>query len=199
MVPVMVFLFPHALHSQQIKIVSVDMSKVFSEYYKTKKAEVELKDRATAYDKEIREHAAELKKMEEDGKKLQEDANNPALAEDKRREKQKAMESKLTEYRLLTQQLQDMAVSRKRELGEQQNRVRGTIVDEIVKVIQEKAKREGYTMVIDKSGLTLSGVSPFVYVVDSLDITEEIVKTLNANALVGGGGASGNEKSKGKK
>ncbi len=177
--------FPSLSFGQQLKIAAVDMSKVFAEYYKTKKAESELKDRAGGYEKELRERASELQKLQEDGKKLQEDAENPAFNEDKRSEKRKAVEAKATEFRLLAQQLQDMKLNRERELKDQQNRVRGTIVDEITKVIQDKAKRDGYSLVVDRTGLTLSGVSAFIFVQDSLDITAEVIKTLNATAPAG--------------
>ncbi len=182
-------LFPSVGFSQQLKIAAVDMGKVFAEYYKTKKAETELKDRASGYEKELRDRAGELEKLREDGKKLQEDAENPAFNEDKRVEKRKAVETKATEFRLLAQQLQEMKNNRERELKDQQNRVRGTIVEEISKVIQEKAKREGYSLVVDKTGLTLSGVSAFIFVQDSLDITADIIKTLNATAPSGAAAA----------
>jgi outer membrane protein len=176
---------PLPAFGQQIKIASVDMSKVFSEYYKTKKAEAELKDKQVGFEKEIRDKASELDKMREDAKKLQEDAENPAFTEEKKAEKRKTLQTKVNEGRLFAQQLQEMKMTRERDLKEQQNKERNKIVEEISKVIQDKAKRDGYTLVIDKAGLTLSGVSPFVFVQDSLDITSDIVKSLNASAPVG--------------
>lgn len=192
-------LFPSVGFSQQLKIAAVDMGKVFAEYYKTKKAESELKDRAGGYEKELRDRAGELEKLREDGKKLQEDAENPAFNEEKRVEKRKAVETKATEFRLLAQQLQEMKNNRERELKDQQNRVRGAIVEEISKVIQDKAKREGYSLVVDKTGLTLSGVSAFIFVQDSLDITADIIKTLNATAPAGAAAAPAAEPKSNKK
>lgn len=180
------FLFsPASVFGQQFKVAAVDMNKVFAEYYKTKKAEADLKDRALGYQKELNEQKAELQKMQEDGKKLEEDANNPAFTEDKRSEKRKALEAKITEFRLLGTQLQEKAQSRERELNEQRNKMRGTIVDEISKTIQDKAKKDAYSFVLDKTGLTLSGVPAFIYVQDSFDITADIIKLLNANATSG--------------
>lgn len=177
-----VSLVPLSTFGQQIKIASVDMSKLFSDYYKTKKAEEELKEKAASYEKELKVRVAEVQKIEEDGKKLQDEVENPALTEDKRGEKRKVLDTKKTEYRLIVQQLNELKQSREHELKDQQNRMRSTIVDEISKIIQDKAKRDGYMLVIDKTGLTLSGVSSFVYVQDSLDITNDILKVLNANA-----------------
>ncbi len=191
---------PGIAAAQQIKIGAVDMGKVFAEYYKTKKAEAELKDRAAGYEKDLKSRAAELQKLQEDGRKLEEDAENPAFNEEKRSEKRKLRDAKLTEFRLLAQTLNETKNTRERELREQQGRVRGAIVEEILKVVQDIAKRDGYHLIVDKAGNTLSGVSAFLYVQDTLDITSSIVKELNRNAPPGGGASSTNgKKDNGKK
>lgn len=178
-----------SVHAQQFKIASVDMSKVFSEYYKTKKAEGDLKERAAACEKELRDQEAELKKLSEQIKKLQEDADNPAFTAEKKSDTRKQIESKTSEGRIKAQQLNEMVQNRKKELDEQRNRSRTQLVDEITKQIQEKAKKDGYSMVVDKTGLTLSGVSPFIYVQDALDITADVIKMINSGA--GAAAASG--------
>jgi outer membrane protein len=167
---------------QQFKVASVDMSKVFSEYYKTKKAEAELKDRASACEKELRDQETALKKLSDDVTKLKEDAENPAFTDDKKAETRRLIDSKVSDGRIKAQQLQDMVASRRKELDDQRNRVRVVLVDEIMKTVQEKAKKEGYSMVVDKTGLTSSGISPFLYIQDSLDITSDVIKQINANA-----------------
>jgi outer membrane protein len=167
---------------QQFKIASVDMSKVFDEYYKTKKAQAELKERATACEKELRDQENELKKLGEQIKKLQEDAENPAFTSDKKSENRKLIESKTSEGRIKAQQFNEMIQSRKKELDEQRSKMQLTLVDEITKSIQEKARKEAYSMIVDKTGRTLSGVSSFIYVQDSLDITAEVIKQLNGSA-----------------
>jgi outer membrane protein len=185
---------PGIASAQQVKIGAVDMGKVFAEYYKTKKAESELKDRAAGYEKELKERAAELQKLQEDGRKLEEDAENPAFNEEKRSEKRKLRDAKLTEFRLLAQTLNEMKNNRERELREQQGRVRGAIVDEILKVVQDLAKRDGYHLIVDKAGNTLSGVSAFLYVQDTLDITSSVVKELNKSAPAGAAAAPAPDK-----
>src|SRR5690348_11898605 len=116
-------LSPHA-QAQQVKIAAVDMSKVFTDYYKTKKAEAELKDRAENYQKELRQQAADLQKMEEDGKKLADESDNPAFTDEKKAEKKKVLEQKRTEFRLAAQNFQEMKANREQELQMQRNRVR---------------------------------------------------------------------------
>ncbi len=182
-----ILFLPSWAGAQQFKIAAVDMTKAFDEYYKTKKAQEELKDRTSTYEKEIKDLETEVKKLQEDGKKLVEDSENPVFTEEKRKEKLKAVEIKKDEFQRQVTRLKESIDTRRRELEEQRYRMRTTIVDEILKVVNEKAKREGYTLVIDRAGLTASGVPPFIFVQESLDITADIVKTLNASAPIGSG------------
>jgi len=174
------FFIPFAAFGQQLKIASVDMEKLFKEYYKTKKAEVELKDRHTAYQKDVNDFRSQLQKMSEDAKKLKEEAENPAYADEKRSEKRKEFEVKVTAMRLKDQEATDFVKNRQQELMEREKSVKNTIVEEISKVVQDKAKRDGYSIVIDRTGQTFNGISPFIFVQDSLDITADVIKTLNA-------------------
>ncbi|MBI4026967.1 MAG: OmpH family outer membrane protein [Verrucomicrobia bacterium] len=185
-VAILALLSPAAVFGQQqFKIAAVDMAKLFADYYKTKKAEAELKDRAQGYEKELKDRATELQKIEDNGRQLKEDAENPAYTDEKKAEKRKLFEAKKNEFTQLATTYQELKQTRERELLQQKNRMRTTIVEEITQIIQQKAKKEGYSLVIDKSGLTVNMVPPFLYVQDSLDITTDIMKTLNAGAPPG--------------
>ncbi len=65
----------------------------------------------------------------------------------------------------------------------------GPIVADTSPAIQATAQREGYSLVVDQTGLTLSGAPAFLSVQDSLDITADIIKTLNATAPSGAAAA----------
>jgi outer membrane protein len=177
-------LFASALtaSAQQFKVAAVDMTKIFAEYYKTKKAETDLKSTVSTYEKEVRDQESVVKKLGEDFKRLQEEAENPAFTDEKRSEKRKQLEAKMSEGRIARQKLEDMFTNRRKDLDERRNKIRGTLVEEISKVIQEKAKKDGYQLVVDKTGQSLNGVNPFIFVHDSLDITAEVIKLLNATA-----------------
>jgi outer membrane protein len=71
------------------------------------------------------------------------------------------------------------------------------MVEEISKVAVEIAKKKGATILIDKSGPTLIGVSNFLYVDPAYDITEEVSKELGkdrpASATPAAGAAKADE------
>jgi hypothetical protein len=56
------------------------------------------------------------------------------------------------------------------------------ILDEIRKLVEEKAKTEDYDYVFDKSGLSTSQVPFFLYTKDATDITAVLLKDLNKDA-----------------
>lgn len=200
-----VALLPATLSAQQPKIGCVDMSKLFPEYYKTKKAEVEMKDAQNALQKDLQSRQAEFSKMNDDYKKLKEDADNPAFTEQKRNEKRKAMETKGSDCRIFEQQSKQWIQDQTRDLFEKQRKTMQALVDDIVKTIEEKAKKEGYTMIVDKSSISPKGNPPFpvptfLFLQDSIDITADVLKMLNANAPAGASSTSaGGDKSKDKK
>jgi len=171
--------------AQQLKVASVEMSRIFDEYYKTKSAKASLDDRTAAFQKELKQKMDALTKLSDEGKKLQEEADSPTLTEEKRAEKRKLLDSKRSEFHYAKQDLDLFNSTRGQEINDEFTRKKRDIVTEIKKAIDERAKRDGYTMVVDKSGAFVNGVSPFIFIQDSIDISNDIVKTLNAGAPAG--------------
>ena len=74
----------------------------------------------------------------------------------------------------------NLSQARRKELGEQSARVRGDIVEDIKKEIEQKSKKENYSLVFDKAGMTSTGLPPLLYSLDTFDITNDILKSLNS-------------------
>ncbi len=55
------------------------------------------------------------------------------------------------------------------------------IVEEIVKVVNDMGARDKYSLVLDKSGTTMSGTNLVLYSQDVKDITDDLIKTINAS------------------
>jgi outer membrane protein len=60
--------------------------------------------------------------------------------------------------------------------------IRKGIYDEILVVVREKSKTEGYDFVFDKSGMSLSTVPVLIYYKDAVDITDQVIVELNKAA-----------------
>ena len=169
-------------HAQTPKIAVIDLSQAFSQYYKTTDAEAILKDRMAGFQKERDQMAADYQKLVDDTQKLRDAANDTTLSNDARAERQKAFETKVQDVRNAERQMQEFNTTRQKQFEDQSRRMRGGIVDEIIKYITDLGTREKYTFIYDKSGLSTNG-TPFLIFVspDIKDITDDVIKAMNAN------------------
>jgi outer membrane protein len=81
---------------------------------------------------------------------------------------------------MLYNQLQSLTMTRRKEFGEQNLRIREDILDDIKKEIEARSKKDSFNLVFDKSGNTQNGLPSLLYSSDSYDITNDILKNLNA-------------------
>ncbi len=164
------------------RMVTVDLNKVFNEYYKTPIASAKLKDTAEVLNKENEALVTKYRQLIEELNKLRDDAEKPEFTAEVKEQKKKAIQEKLADTQKVQREIEEFRRTNQRELEAQTQRMRQTILKEIIEVVAKEAKDAGYTYVFDKSGNTLNGVPGIVYSQESADITEAIVKILNRNA-----------------
>jgi Skp family chaperone for outer membrane proteins len=164
------------------RIVTVDLNKVFNDYYKTPIASAKLKETAQSYNKENEELVARYRKQIEELNALREDQDKPEYTDQVRAEKRKKVQEKLGDTQKTERDIQDFRRTHQQELEKQTQRMRQNILKEVTEVISKEAKDAGYLYVFDKSGNTLNGVPGVVYSQETLDITDAILKILNRNA-----------------
>jgi outer membrane protein len=160
----------------QTRIGTIDLKKTFESYWKRREALNTLKEEQTDLEKDLKNMVEEAKKAREAYQKLLSDASDPAISSDEREKRKKLAEDKFKQVR----EREESATGFQREAGarleERQKRYTDTLVNEIRSVISVVAKAHGFTQVIDVS-------SPVVlYTTGENDITDEVVKQLNANA-----------------
>jgi len=163
------------------RIVTIDLNKVFNDYYKTPIASAKLKDTADSFNKEHDELMANYKKEIDELNKLRDDQDKPEYTAEVREQKRKAVADKLTETQKMQRDIDDYRTSHRKILEEQTQRMRQTILKEIQDAVDKESRDAGYQLVLDKSGNTLNGLPGLIYSQDSLDVTDDILKTLNKN------------------
>lgn len=163
------------------RIVTVDLNKVFTDYYKTPIASAKIKDTAESFNKELNEMVDNYKKEIEELNKLREDQDKPEYSAEVREQKRKAVSEKLAETQKNQRDIDDYRQGHGKILQEQQLRMRQTILKEIQDVIDNESRSTGYQLVLDKSGNTANAVPTVLFSQDSLDITDNIIKVLNKN------------------
>ncbi len=163
----------------QLKVGTVDMNKVFSSYYKTKDAEAKINEARTTAKTELDERMETYKKNLDAINKLNEEMQKPEFSKEMKDQKAKARDEKIAETKGLEREINEFRQTREKQLQEQAVRMRNGIVEEITKIVQDKVKSDGYTLVFDSSGSSLNGVPILVYSNKDLDFSESIITALN--------------------
>ena len=163
----------------QMKVGVVDMNKVFSDYYKTKDAETRINEARGAAKKEMDDRMEARNKMLEEINTLNKDMENKSIGAAAAQEKSKQRDDKIAEVRNLEREITEFKNTRERQLQEQAVRMRNGIVEEIMKIVNDRQKTDGYDLVFDKSGSSLNGVPLILFAKDGMDFTNEVVTALN--------------------
>lgn len=167
------------------KLLVVDMAKLYDTHYKT----VEQNTKLQADDKMANDEVDKLNKegngLVEQYKGLKEQSTNPALtaeakakAETEAQKILEAIQQKQNEVRTFIQNTQNSLRTRLQNF-------RSLMLEEIGKVAVDVAKRKGASLVLDKAGPTLIGVSSVVYYDPAYDITDEVAKEINKDRPAG--------------
>jgi outer membrane protein len=180
-VAIVLFASATSLHAQTIKIGTVDMDKIFKSYYKTKDAENRINEARAEAKKELDDRMETYKGNLEEIKKLNDEINKPELSKDKKDDKLKQRDEKISETSNLEREITEFRTTREKQLQEQAVRMRNGIVEEINKLITDKVKAENYDYVFDRSGTSLNGVPVVIFARDAVDFSEDIITALNKN------------------
>jgi outer membrane protein len=172
--------FPAAGFAQgSLKVGTVDMSRAFKEYNKTKDAEAKINEAKNAAKKEYDERADGYKKALDEINNLNKQLDSNALSAEAKSAKAKERDDKITNIKNMEREINDFRQTRERQLQEQALRMREGIVKEITDVVMERVKSQNLDLVFDKSGMSLNGVPLLLFSRDSVDFTTDVVTALN--------------------
>jgi outer membrane protein len=168
-----------AAQAQVVKIHVVDMAKLYDNHYKT----VEQNAKIQADDQKAQEEVERMNKegnaMVEEYKALAEQANNPALSADAKSKAQGDAQKKLEAIQNKQREIQTFVQNTRNSLQQRLQTFRSLMLEEISKVATDIAKRKGATLLLDKAGPSMIGISNLVYADAGFDITDEVSRELN--------------------
>jgi len=165
-----------------LKVATVDLRKVFDNYWKTKQADVNLKDQAGGLEKERRTMVDQYQKAQENYKKFLDGANDQALSTDERDKRKKSAEMELLSLRDLENRVKQFDVTSRTMLDETRTRVRNNILAEIKDTIKAKVKAGNYNLVLDSAADSFNNTPIILYTAGIDDLSDAILAQLNVNA-----------------
>ena len=163
----------------QTKVATVDMGKLFNNYWKTKQAQSSLEGRLTELRKEVKDMAENLDKAQTEYIPLLDQANDPAISSDERDKRKQAAADKLKELGNSKNALDQFQRQADAQLADQKQRMTANLINEIRAAVADKAKAGGYNTVLNAATTEV-----LVYTDNSTDITASVLSQLNAGAPI---------------
>lgn len=169
-----------ALQAQApLKVIVVDMAKVYDSYYKAEEAKAKINDAYQRAREELDNLNKQIQTAAEDYKSLVEQSKSPLANEQARAKAGEDAQKKLEEIQEMQRRGQAFMQNSERSLQQRMKNHRDLIMDEIMKVVSDVSRAKGATLVLDKSGPSILGIPVVLSADPSYDITEEIIKEVN--------------------
>ncbi len=170
------------LKGQEVNIATVDMTRLYTEYYKTKEANDKIQDSIEQARIEAEELVQEGQDLVEEYNEILERAKNPALTEEAQIKAQQDAEDQLRVIQEKQQELDQFRVATQRSLQQRQQTYRDLFMDEIKSMALDVAREENSNLLLDTSGETAVGIPSILYSNADWDITEEVLSRINEEA-----------------
>lgn len=169
----------------KLKIATVDMQELFKQYYKTNVAQKEINVDRMRIQTDNNKRQARIRELEESLATIKKQLDDPSLNDSKKQALLKDAQSQQQEGIALDRERREYLQRKNQALNETMvQRMKG-ILEEIRKLVEEKAKSDDFDYVFDKSGLSTSQVPVLLYTKDATDITQVLLKDLNKDAPPG--------------
>jgi outer membrane protein len=170
--------FSFGLNAAQ-KIGVVNMNKIFINYYKTKLEDARIKKQSEVYREYLMSLNEAKNKLNAEFIKLRDAAQNIAYSDAERENNRIAAQNKYRQLQAKEVEIQQYNDEKKKQLFDEYEKMRKALIDEVVKVVRSKAKREKYTFVLDSSGNTMNSIPAVIYFDKSADFTNAVIRELN--------------------
>ncbi|GAB1488493.1 hypothetical protein MASR2M8_09380 [Opitutaceae bacterium] len=161
------------------KILVVDMATLYDGHYKTQQQNAKLQADEQIAQESLEKLNAEGNALVREYQELVDQARNPALSDDAKNKVGEDAQRKLEQIQNKQNEVQNFRTNIQRTLQNRIQTFRSLLLEEIGKVAADVAKGKGATILVDKSGPSLIGISNFLYVDPTYDITAEVAAIVN--------------------
>lgn len=164
-----------------LRIAVADMDAVFRALPETVAAQSALDEGIQEIESQMRSLIAEGRAIEDEVSALAAAMRNDLLTDDARAAKRLEYEEKVIEDRAHKAKVSRMYDSRMKQLQERIVREKEAIVADLLARAAFFARRAGYDLLLDRSGMTANNIPITVFVDPRLDVTEPLVEWLKAH------------------
>jgi outer membrane protein len=160
------------------KLLVVDMAKLYDNHWESIQQGAKLQADSDSAKDAVAKMNTEGNTLVDEYKQLVDQANNPALTPEAKAKAQAEAQKKYAAIQQKQQDVQAFMQNTDNTLRTIMQNFRSLMLEKISKVAVEVGKRKGATLVIDKAGPTLIGVSSVIYFDPAYEITDEVAAEL---------------------
>ena len=168
----------------QLKVGTVNMSKLLNEFHEKKAAEAEEKVVMEAIEAAYKERVEAIKAIEEELGRKQNEFNDPSLAETKRKEIAASAQELQTTRAVLIKESEEFLQTKRRSLNQKMLGMINDIRSKVETAVSDYAATLDVNLVFDESGLTSSRTPFLLYSRNTVDLTDAVLEKLNKDAPV---------------
>lgn len=166
----------------ELKVATVNMTKLLNNYHKTKSAEKEDEVEKTDIKKDDGERLAAIQAMKEEMRTLFKEFNDPSLSSEKKKEISKTAADRKATLAALERERDEFLQRRGRALNQKMSGLMDQIRTDVLQAVNAYAATQNVDYVFDDSGLTTSQVPFLIYVRNKVDLTDAVLEQLNKDA-----------------
>ncbi|MDE0593734.1 MAG: OmpH family outer membrane protein [Roseibacillus sp.] len=171
-----------AVAQDKLKIATVDMQTLFKQYHRTNEAQKEINVERAKIQQNNNERLETIRALEDELQSFRKQLEDPSISEKKKQDLYKTFQMKTQEGVALDRERREFLQRRNTALNEKMVQKMRGILEEIRKLVEDRAKSDDYDYVFDKSGLSTSQVPFLLYTKDATDITAGLLDLLNKDA-----------------
>jgi Skp family chaperone for outer membrane proteins len=164
------------------KIATVDLRKVFDTYYKTILASAANSNNIVERDKELNAMMEARRKYQDNWTQEKDKSENQAVPAEERAKSRKAADDLAVQIQIQNETISNYYARTEIKRHDDMVQHVADLTTEITNVMNAMAKRQGYTMVLDRTALTMTGNPLVLYTSGENDLTDALMKELNSTA-----------------
>jgi Skp family chaperone for outer membrane proteins len=168
--------------SAEARIATINLRRVFDGYWKTKVASSDLRGRTEEYDQDFRKLLEQYQKANEAYRQLVMKYTDVTTPEEEKKKLEVTARAKVGELREMEAELNQFLQHSRTMIGEKQQRLRASILNEINVVVTAKARAGNYDLVLDTSGESSNNIPTVAYTSGKNDLTDVVLEELNTTA-----------------
>lgn len=162
-----------------VKLLVVDMAKLYDTHYKTVEKNAQLQADDQKAQEEVDKMNKEGNSLVEEYKALTDKSANPALTAEAKSAAQNEAQKKFEAIQNKQREVQTFIQNTRNSLQQRMQTYKALILEEISKTATTVAQRKGATLLLDKSGPSLFLIPSVIYADAGFDITEDVMKEIN--------------------